>query len=64
MIKVERDYTLFSEAEWDAIEARLNRPPKERFEAMIQAGIIDRQGNVLIRMPRFESDEEQAEDET
>ena len=64
MIKLKRDYTIATEAQWAAAEARMNRPPKEQIEEMVQAGIIDRQGNVLIRMPEFPSDEEQAEDET
>ncbi len=59
-----RDHdSVFSEAEWKAIQARLDRPPKEQFEDMVRRGVIDRQGNVLIRMPYFgdENDEEDTE---
>ncbi len=54
---------IFSDAEWEAIQARLNRPAQERFDELVEAGIIDREGKVLIRMPTFGPDEdEEAED--
>ncbi len=47
----------FTEAEWKSFLARRNRPPEERFQSLVDDGIIDEKGNVLIRMPFLASDE-------
>ncbi len=51
----------FSDAEWNSFLARLNRPAEERFQSMVDRGLIDKDGNVLIRMPSFGKDD--AEDD-
>jgi len=48
--------------EWKAFMARLNRPAQERIDELVKDGIIDRDGNVLIRMPIFGPDEEEAQE--
>jgi hypothetical protein len=47
---------IFTPEERARIIANRNRPPQERFAALVKKGIIDEQGNVLVRMPYLESD--------
>ncbi len=35
----------------EAIRKQAQRPPGELFEEMVRQGVIDRKGNVLLRMP-------------
>ena len=57
---MERD--VFTRRERKIIDARRKRPPKERFDALVKKGIIDAEGNVLVRMPDGTRESETAEE--
>ena len=48
---------IISDEAWAAAEAKRARPAQEQIDDLIRAGIIDKEGNVLIRMPIFEPGE-------
>lgn len=57
-------FGLFTPGEWEDVQARLNRPPNERFQALVDRGIIDAQGKVLVRMPYFPGDHDEPEEDS
>ncbi len=48
----------------EALKEQAKIPPKERFEKMVRSGLIDREGNVVLRRNDGDSDEALSEQET
>lgn len=46
----------FTRRQNEIIDANLARPSEERFQALVDKGIIDEKGKVLVRMPYFGPD--------
>ena len=49
---------IMSDEAWEASRAWADRPAREKWDDLVRAGIIDEQGEVLIRKPTFGPDED------
>ena len=56
MFELKNHRKVLGDAAAQAAEAWANRPPQEQFDELVRRGIIDKEGNVLVRMPYLDSD--------
>ena len=54
---------IMSDQAWASWQERANRPAREKWDDLVRAGIINEQGEVLVRMPTFGPDEDDDADE-